>query len=190
MNKTLLGVSLAAALLLTGCATAPAQRSNAAGGPVRPPKSMTISASASTDAPSATAQMICGDDIRAQVRQILKLPALPHTEHSWADQSYTCTYRLPMGPMLLSVKQSVGKAAAAAYFTSLRPKLGSTQTLQGLGERSYGTGTGLVVVIKDDFTLTVDTSRLPTVFGLDGQRRTDLAYEIASDVLGCWTGDD
>jgi hypothetical protein len=28
------------------------------------------------------------------------------------------------------------------------------------------------------------------VFGPQRQRRTDLAFEIASDVLGCWTGDD
>jgi hypothetical protein len=28
------------------------------------------------------------------------------------------------------------------------------------------------------------------VFGPQQQRRTDLAYEIASDVLGCWTGDE
>jgi hypothetical protein len=27
------------------------------------------------------------------------------------------------------------------------------------------------------------------VFGVDRQKRTDLANEIASDVLGCWTGD-
>ena len=49
--------------------------------------------------------------------------------------------------------------------------------------------TGIVVVIKDDMTLTVDTTGLPTVSGPDGQRRADLAFEIASDVLGCWTGD-
>jgi hypothetical protein len=30
---------------------------------------------------------------------------------------------------------------------------------------------------------------LPQEFGANGQRRTDLAYEVASDVMGCWTGD-
>ena len=189
MNRTLLGIGLAVVVLLTGCATAPAQRSNAAVGPVQPSKTVAASPSDTSDPPSAAAQMICGDDIRAQVRQVLKLPVLPSTEHSWADRLYTCTYRLPMGPMVLSVKQSAGKAAAAGYFTGLRPALGSTEVLQGLGERAYGTGTGVVVVIKDDLTLTVDTTGLPVVFGPDGQRRADLAYEVASDVLGCWTGD-
>ena len=43
------------------------------------------------------------------------------------------------------------------------------------------------MVIKDNQTLKVDTTGLPPVFGPEGQKRTDLAYEIASDVLGCWT---
>jgi len=30
---------------------------------------------------------------------------------------------------------------------------------------------------------------LSAVFGSQQQRRTDFAYEVASDVLGCWTGD-
>ena len=39
-------------------------------------------------------------------------------------------------------------------------------------------------------TLTVDTTRCPPSSGASSQKRTDLAYEIASDVLGCWTGND
>ena len=39
-------------------------------------------------------------------------------------------------------------------------------------------------------TLRVDATGLPAVFGTQKQKRTDLAYEIASDVLGCWTGDE
>jgi hypothetical protein len=186
---------LAGALTLTGCASATADHSGAAGTPAGPSESSMATAGPSESGmaaaipPSAAAQMICGDDIRGQVQQVLKLPTLPSTEHSWDGQLYTCNYRLPMGPMVLSVRQSAGKVAAAGYFTSLRSTFGSTQTLQGLGERSYGTGAGVVVVIKDDLTLTVDTTGLPAVFGPDGQRRADLAYEIASDVLGCWTGD-
>jgi hypothetical protein len=187
--------AVAVALTLTGCASGSADRSGTAGKPAGPRESVMAMASpresvmAMAGPPSAAAQMICGDDIRSQVQQVLKLPTLPNTEHSWASQLYTCTYRLPMGPMVLSVKQSDGKVAAAGYFTSLRSTFGGTQTLQGLGERSYGTGAGVVVVIKDDLTLTVDTTGLPAVFGPEGQRRADLAYEIASDVLGCWTGD-
>jgi hypothetical protein len=193
MNKANVAISLAAVLLLTGCASTQTQRPSSAGaqaGRSSGGSSTGMPMAATSDTPSATAKMVCGDDIRGKVAQVLKLSAPPKTETSWADQLYTCTYRLPMGPMVLSVKQSAGKAAAAGYFTNLRPTLGSTETLQGLGERSYGTGDGVVVVIKDAQTLTVDTTGLPKVFGPDGQRRADLAFEIASDVLGCWTGDE
>ncbi len=193
MNRALLPAGLLAALLLAGCASS-SQHSTAAGSSVGIRPSGTASQSGmamadTSDAPSDTAKMVCGDDIRGQVSQVLKLSAPLKTESSWADQLYTCTYRLPIGPMVLSVKQSTGTAAAASYFSTLRPTLGSTETLQGLGERSYGTGDGVVVVIKDNMTLKVDTTGLPKVFGADQQRRSDLAYEIASDVLGCWTGD-
>jgi hypothetical protein len=182
MNKALIPTGLLAVLLLTGCAgAAPAKPSAVGAG--QP------AGTAMSGTPSDTARMVCGEDIRGQVSQVLKLPTPPKTDSSWADQLYTCTYRLPMGPMVLSVKQSTGTVAAAGYFSKLRPTLGSTETLQGLGERSYGTGDGVVVVIKDNLTLKVDTTGLPKVFGADGQRRADLAYEIASDVLGCWTGD-
>lgn len=179
MTKVMLALSVTV-LLLTGCASTQTQHSAGAGQPTSdrstaPATTMPMATTSSTsDAPSATAKMVCGDDIRTKVAQVLKLPAPPKTGTSWTDQRYTCTYRLPMGPMVLSVKQSAGKAAAAGYFASLRSTLGNTETLQGLGERSYGTGTGVVVVIKDDLTLTVDTTSLPTVFGPDGQRRADL----------------
>lgn len=187
MNRALIPAGLLTALLLTGCASSTqhqaASRTTAAAG------QSAMAMADATDAPSDTAKMVCGDDIRGQVSQVLKLSSPPKTESSWVDQLYTCTYRLPVGPMVLSVKQSTGTAAAAGYFSTLRPTLGSTETLQGLGERSYGTGDGVVVVIKDNMTLKVDTTGLPKVFGADQQRRSDLAYEIASDVLGCWTGD-
>jgi hypothetical protein len=181
MNRAL----ILAALLLTGCAGATGQHEL----PSKVAVGASMAMAGMSDAPSDTAKMVCGDDIRAQVGQVLKLSRPPKTDSSWADQLYTCTYRLPMGPMVLSVKQSAGTAAAAGYFSNLRPTLGNTESLQGLGERSYGTGDGVVVVIKDDLTLKVDTTGLPKVFGANQQRRSDLAYEIASDVLGCWTGD-
>jgi hypothetical protein len=95
-----------------------------------------------------------------------------------------------MGKMVLSVQQSASKAAADRYFRALRTQLGKTRTLAGLGEQAYAAKDGYVVVRKDNLTLRVDTTALPAVFGPQQQRRSDLAYEIASDVLGCWTGDE
>ena len=133
--------------------------------------------------------MVCSDDIRDQVRTVLQLTAPAPVRSSWQDQLYTCTYTLPMGRMVLSVKESASKPEARKDFEALRGTLGRTEPLLGLGEQAYGTTTGIAVVLKDNMTLRVDTTGLPPVFGAQQQRRTDLAYEIASDVLGCWTGD-
>ncbi|MDQ1739020.1 MAG: hypothetical protein QOE53_672 [Pseudonocardiales bacterium] len=198
----------ALALLLTGCASGGDSGTAAAGGAgmarssVAPGQSMAgmsmtpgqsmagMSVAPVDSGPSAAALMVCSADIQDQVRTVLKLSAPAPVRSSWQDQLYTCTYTLPMGTMVLSVKQLPSKPAARAYFLGLRSGSGSTEPLLGLGEQAYATKTGIAVVLKDDMTLRVDTTGLPAVFGAQQQRRTDLAYEIASDVLGCWTGDE
>ena len=136
--------------------------------------------------PSEAAKMVCAGDVRDEVKTVLKLSAPAPVSTTWRDQLYTCTYTLPMGKMVLSVKESAGKPAALEYFRALRARLGNTQPAPGLGEQAYATKAGTVVVLKDNTTLRVDTTGLPAVFGPQQQRRTDLAYEIASVVLGCW----
>lgn len=195
---------LAVPLLLVGCASGHSTTSNA-GSAASPGKSIssaqspsvssiapgqTVAAPAAQAVPTATAKMVCGADIMGKVVQVLKLTKRPVTTTTWADQLYTCTYALPMGPMVLSVKQSRTNADAKAYFNALRSKLGSTESLDGLGEGAYRTTTGIAVVVKDNMTLEVDATRLPAVFGPEDQKRTDLSNQIASDVLGCWTGDE
>lgn len=152
-----------------------------------PPETGTRSAAAD-DRPSAAAQEVCSDDIRDQVTKVLRLPTAPVTNTVWADHVYTCTYHLPLGPLVLSVKDSPTPTAAHAYYTTLRGQLAPTTPLLGLGETAYSTTTGIAVVLKDSDTLKVDATALPIQFGSQQQKRTDLAYEIASDVLGCWTG--
>jgi hypothetical protein len=92
-----------------------------------------------------------------------------------------------MGPFVISVKQSPDTSAAHAFFAAHRTGLGSTEPLDGLGEASYGQAAGTVVLIKDNFTLMVDATKLPAVFGKQHSKRFDFAYEIASAILGCWT---
>ena len=173
---------LAVSLILAGCG-GPA---DAAGGT----QSMAgMSMPAGEDTPPDTALMVCGDDISSKVVQVLKLDRPPMTHSAWADPLYTCTYHLPMGEMVLSVQVAADGASAGDLFDADRTRRAPTQDLLGLGERAFGTTTGVAVVVKDNQVLTVDTTALPEVFGDNGQRRTDLANEIASDVLGCWTGD-
>jgi len=121
---------------------------------------------------------------------VLKLKKQPQVHSTYSAGLYTCTYDLPIGPMVVSVQHSATKAAAVNYMTTRSAAVHAGQKLAGLGEGAYATGTGVVLTIKDNETLEVDTTGLPRVFGSEQQKRSDLAYEIASDVLGCWTEDE
>jgi hypothetical protein len=138
----------------------------------------------------ATARMICSDDIKAKVRQVLQLSAPPATHDSWVGHVYTCHYSLPMGAMRLSDQVFPDAAAARARMAAMHSQDGTARPLAGLGQQAYGSSRGRAVVLKDDQILTVDATGLPERFGANDQRRTDRAYEVASDVLGCWAGDE
>lgn len=141
--------------------------------------------------PSASAQLVCGSEIKTDVATILALRPAPATSTTWADHLYTCTYHLSGGPLVLSVKESADVPSANTYFAALRQSLGDTRPLvglAGLGNPGYDTPAGVVVVLKDDKTLKVDATGLPSVVGPHQQSRADLAYEVASDILGCWSG--
>ena len=192
----------AVVLLLTGCASTTSKQashprqspsSGMAAGMVMPDGSTMGAASASpaplsAGSPSDAEKMICGEEIHTTITKVLGLPRAPTSTATWRDHLYTCTYRLPMGTLIVSVKQSRDPATAQTYFRSVRTTLGDTESLDGLGQGSYGAASGTVVLIKDSDTLTVDASRLPAVFGSQQSKRFDFAYELASDILGCWTG--
>jgi hypothetical protein len=167
---------LALPVLLAGCASS--QAATSAG---RSP--------AASSTPPATAAMVCGDDISTKIQQVLALPAPPATDSTWANSVFTCTYHLPVGPLTLSVHVLPDGAQAARELDAGQAGTGGASPLAGLGERAWGTPAGTAVVLKDAQVLTVDATELPAVFGANGQQRTDLAYEVASDVMGCWTGD-
>ncbi|HEY0168742.1 MAG TPA: hypothetical protein VGB75_16980 [Jatrophihabitans sp.] len=153
--------------------------------PATPGQTMTGKSHAHSE-PSAASKMVCTGRVPDTVQTVLSLDAPAPTSTSWQDQLYTCTYTLPMGKMVLSVKESASKPAAQAYFQALRAELGTTEPLLAVGEQAYATKTGTAVVLKDSMTLRVDTTDLPAVFGQQQQRRTDLAYEMATVVMGCW----
>jgi hypothetical protein len=133
--------------------------------------------------------MVCGAEIRGDIGTALALP-VPMGRSSWQDSLFTCTYPLPYGPLVLSVKELPTDAAARSWFTAGRAAQAANRNAPGLGEGAYAGPGGTIVVIKDSDVLTVDATGLPAVFGARQQRRADLAYEVASVVLGCWTGTD
>lgn len=202
MKTRHLAVGLCAvALTMTGCAagkgsaaTSPAGAATSiaadqsmAGHSMAPGQTMAgMTMAPAGSEPSAKSKMVCAGDVRDEVQTILKLSAPAPVTTSWQDQLFTCTYTLPMGKMVLSVKESASKAAAAAYFQAQRTRSGKTTTLAGVGEQAFATPAGTAVVLKDSSTLQVDATGLPEVFGPQQQRRTDFAYEVATVVMGCW----
>ncbi|MBS2536155.1 hypothetical protein KGQ20_25660 [Catenulispora sp. NF23] len=193
------GLRLLAAISVTaamaGCASAKA----ATGTTPAPSTSSTASASAGAAAapnssaagPSASALMVCGTEIKTAVETILTASPAPTTTATWADHLYTCTYHLPTGTLVLSVKESPDTPSANTYLTTLQHQLGTTTPLtgsEGLGNPGFQNASGNVVVLKDDKTLHVDATGLPAASGPSRLSRADVAYEVTTDILGCWTG--
>ena len=134
--------------------------------------------------------MVCSDEIRGKVQQVLKLPALPTVHSTWIKQVYTCTYDLPVGPMVLSVQVAPTKPVAEAAFQSRQKATAGATVLNGLGEHAYRHPDRHRRRHQGRDDAHRRHHRAAAVFGAEQQKRTDLAYEIASDVLGCWTGND
>jgi hypothetical protein len=183
---TLLGTLV---ILAAGCTS---QVARSADQPAVSPNTSTEAAasSSSTAQPTPTALMVCGPDIKSKVRQILQLTAPPATTDRFTAPVYTCTYHLTVGTLVLSVQHASDSADAGRYVASVRGQLHDSSPIAGLASASYGSPSGVVLTTKDNETLVVDARGVPAVFGAQHQQRYDFAYEVASDVLGCWTGDD
>ncbi|WP_457973960.1 hypothetical protein [Arthrobacter sp. D1-17] len=207
-NRNVLGSLAVASLLLSGCAaavgapgTAPADSQNrgsqttgsqpATPAPVSSSPAATEAASAgSTRGPSEASKMICNDDTTGDISQILALTSAPRTESTWADSTYTCTYRLAGGPLVITVKESPDAASARKHFAALHRKLRGAEPIKGLanlGFPAYQTADGSVVFLKDNSTLHVDGTRLPAALGPNGVTPAEFSYQVATTILACWT---
>ena len=144
----------------------------------------------SADAPSETASMICGEEIRSAVRRNLALATSPVGRPSWHHRLYSCTYQVAGGDLRLSVKDLDQGTPGRAYFDHLRNRLAPATDIRGLanlGFPAFETPHGDVVFIKDHKTLWVDATRLRVPDLPPRATRQDVAYGVAAAVLGCWT---
>lgn len=153
------------------------------------PDGSTMAPGSPGTAPSEAAKMICTGETRDNISTVLSVEPEPNPASTWRGGTYTCTYRLPAGTLVLSVHESADVAAAAVYTKALRPGLTGAKDLAGLTDLAFGTTNGVVVMQKDNDTLRVDTSRIARPSDRLHQKRADFAYDIAAVVLGCWTGD-
>ncbi|MFP3581562.1 hypothetical protein SB659_18535 [Arthrobacter sp. SIMBA_036] len=183
-----IGAVSVSAVLLAGCAAAPGTAAQASGNPSIPPPTSSVSASAAAGSPSSPAKMICEDETRSNIVRILGLASTPRTTNTWKDRLYTCTYALPEGPFVLSVREAADPAAARAYFDQQQAVVRGTRIggLANLGFPAFQTATSAVFV-KDSFVLTVDASSLPAVVGPQQIANGAFAYQVATTVLACWS---
>lgn len=111
------------------------------------------------------------------------------SDPTWIDHLYSCQYGYPTGSMELSVKELSSWAETGAYYQLLAHQLGKTRDLENLGQGSFQTTDGSVVVRKDWKVLLVNIAGLPGQFGVPPTSSGDVAVTVADVILGCWAGD-
>ncbi len=210
-HKPLLASLAMAALLLTGCAAAAgtegavsATQTDAS--PLATPETSpdtghddshsgghhgegTSSPRTTTDGPSEAALMVCGDQPMDRLTSILDLTEDPHTINDWADSTFTCTYHLTEGALVISVQEAADKASALTYFNAMQALAKDATPIEGLanlGFPAYETADGSAVFQKDSFILHVDATELPATLGPESITRNALAYQLSTTILACW----
>jgi hypothetical protein len=147
------------------------------------------SPAAKADGPSDAALMVCGDQPMDRLTAILDLKQAPHTINDWADSTFTCTYHLDEGDLVISVKEAQNKATALTYFDAMQALAKDAKPIEGLanlGFPAYETADGSAVFQKDSFILHVDATDLPATLGPDDITRNALAYQLSTTILACW----
>ena len=174
--------------LLSGCAADGTGPAPEAAGP--PPAVSTASpAGAPVSGPSEAARMPCSAEARKDIASILGLTDTPQPEENWAPPVYTCTYALPEGSFILSVREAADAGAARKEFDGLQSSTGGAAPIEGLanlGFPAFQSESGVVGFVKDNMILQVDASALKAAVGPHQVTRSAFAYQVATVILACW----
>lgn len=133
--------------------------------------------------------MVCGNQPKDRLTSILDLDSDPHTINDWANNTYTCTYHLDEGSLVISVQEATDKASALKYFDGMQALAKEAKPIEGLanlGFPAYETADGSAIFQKDNFILHVDASGLPATIGPESITRNALAYQLSTTILACW----
>jgi hypothetical protein len=180
-----------AAVLAVAISACGSTRATPAGGPTTATSRPTATTEAPEPAgkkPSAISKEVCSSDAQGEIKRVLGVTAHVVTP-IWVDHLYSCRYRYPNGTFVLSVKELSSWSQTYAYFDSLGHAMGNTGALGNLGQGAFTTSDGSVVVRKDWKVLLVNIAPLPGQFGKPPTSKADVAYTVASIILGCWAGD-
>jgi hypothetical protein len=191
-----LAVALLAVLLaglLAGCGSASGTASSQATSSTASrstPSSMAMADRGDVSGPSASARMVCSDEIREVVQTTFHLSARPMPTHTWRSGVFICLYRLPGGTLRVTVNDATNRTTGRRYFDKLRSGLPDPTRIRGvasLGFPAFETTSGNTVFLKDGKTLRVDASGLDIATLPREFSRRDVSYAVASAVVGCWT---
>ena len=139
--------------------------------------------------PSKSARMICSPEAQQEVlANATGVRLTKPATATWEDNLYACRYVYGANVMVVSVKELANKTETDAYVASLERQLGVTRTVP-IGPRAFLARDGSVVVQKDYKVLLVDVRDLPQKFGEPLDARENIALNVATSIMGCWTGE-
>jgi len=132
--------------------------------------------------------MVCSREVEIEVDANVGIKPVRPPTGTWSNHLYTCRYQYPTGTMVLTVKELSTAAETTRYFDGLLHTLGKAQLLT-LGQGAFTAKDDSAVVRKDYKVLRIDVTGLPKIFGKLSLPRFAIAANVASTILGCWTGD-
>ena len=138
--------------------------------------------------PSAISMMVCSRKAAKEINATIGQKATVG-EVAWVQHRYSCRFGYSTGSMVVSVKELSSWPETIAYFDSLATAMGLSQKIYGLGQGAFQATDGSVVVRKDWKVFVVNTSGLPTEFGVPSASSGNVALRVSYDILGCWSGD-
>lgn len=134
-------------------------------------------------AAKSIAAEVCEPMVRNAVEASLGTPLPAPQQGAWAGRTFTCTYPLTGGQLMLSVDDLRTKTKARAAYRTLNRVTKRPTRLNGLGDGAYQAPDGTIVAVKDQFVLHVDPGAAPPTV-----QRSDLAFAAVVAVMSCWTG--
>lgn len=140
-------------------------------------------AGASGPAAKSIAAEICEPMVANAVEASLGTPLPAAQQGAWAGRTFTCTYPLSGGQLVLSVDDLRTKAKAQAQYRTLNRATKHGTRLNGLGDRAYQAPDGTIIAVKDQFLLHVDPGAVPATV-----KKGDLAFAAVVAVMSCWSG--
>jgi hypothetical protein len=180
LTRTLAVVTLAVSLLATACGG-----SDGNGGDSRATRETKLAHASAASGPGKKAREVCEPMIRQAVEYEVGTPLEGKPAEAVDGDTFTCTYRVAGGAIVMSVQDLKRRPAARANFEGLRTAAGSdVERLPGLGEGAFLRPDDSLVVRKDAMVLTIDMTGFAAP--VDGRDKSAIATNLGVAVMGCW----